>query len=184
MIKDGQRENHLERMDADRFGRRFRNIFPPFCSSSAQRLPSLQAPWFEVCLFARPLVTYSHRRIKVLDPTDCRKRLVSGNRARRIKTERMIKSVKRLRKNQSVLGVRNRILSGVASQRVASHRENGEGIPGQNQKGQHKIKGEWDDVSHRYTERNNRRDFISSIFRHTSFLLIKYIYYCTFEKNM
>lgn len=46
----------------------------------------------------------------VLDPTDCRKRLVSGKRGRRIKIEGMVKSVKRLRKNRGVLGVRNRIL--------------------------------------------------------------------------
>ncbi|TGZ46765.1 Uncharacterized protein DBV15_05517, partial [Temnothorax longispinosus] len=43
----------------------------------------------------------------VLDPTDCRK----WEEGRRIKTEGMVKSVKRLRKNLGVLGVRNRILS-------------------------------------------------------------------------
>jgi hypothetical protein len=41
----------------------------------------------------------------------------------------MEKSVKRLGENRGVLGVRNRILS-------ASRQEDGEGVPGQNQKGQ------------------------------------------------
>lgn len=114
-------------------------FFRPF-ALRWRELPSLRGhPDSKFVLSPRVLSRYVFPpKDDVPGPTDCRKGPLSGGgRGKgRVKTERMEKSVKRPREKRGVLGVRNRILAGVASGR--RWRE-----PGRNQKGWNEIKGKW-----------------------------------------
>lgn len=90
-----------------RFDGRFRRFFRPFTLRRPEDFRPFGHPDSKF-VFSRVLSL----RIPAERPGSDGLQKEAGKRARKIKTEGMVKSVKRLRKNRSVLGVRNRILSG------------------------------------------------------------------------
>lgn len=152
-IEDGQGGSHLKQMDAGREIRRKirEKFFRPF-ALRRRELPSLRAPWFEVCPLARVLSRYVFLpKDDVPGPTDCRKGPLSGSRGwSGVKTVRMEKSVKRPCEKRGVLGVRNRIFTGVAPGRWRA-RAKSERVERNQREVEH--------TTREYTGRNDRRNF-------------------------
>lgn len=151
-IEDGQGGSHLKQMDAGREIRRKirEKFFRPF-ALRRRELPSLRAPWFEVCPLARPLSL----RIPTEGWRSGSDGLQKGAAKWKqgwsgVKTVRMEKSVKRPCEKRGVLGVRNRIFTGVAPGRWRA-RAKSERVERNQREVEH--------TTREYTGRNDRRNF-------------------------